>query len=99
MQVLTDSVNPRDYIKKMLRRDPELKSKWGTICTPVEMLAPDGKHCKTLEMSVHVSASRTKLYNFRETALLGQRSAVSRLEKCHFSKRGLGEGKNTKTSQ
>lgn len=26
--------------KKMLRRDPELKSKWGTICPPVEMLAP-----------------------------------------------------------
>ena len=42
VQVLTDSVNPRDYIKKMLRRDPELKSKWGTICPPVEMLAPDG---------------------------------------------------------
>jgi hypothetical protein len=47
VQVLTDSVNPRDYIKKMLRRDPELKSKWGTICPPVEMLAPDGKHRKT----------------------------------------------------
>jgi hypothetical protein len=43
----TDSVNPRDYIKKMLRRDPELKSKWGTICPPVEMLAPDGKRRKT----------------------------------------------------
>ena len=47
VQVLTDSVNPRDYIKKMLRRDPELKSKWGTICPPVEMLAPDGKWHKT----------------------------------------------------
>jgi len=47
VQVLTDSVNPRDYIKKMLRRDPELKSKWGTICPPVEMLAPDGKKRKT----------------------------------------------------
>ena len=47
VQVLTDSVNSRDYIKKMLRRDPELKSKWGTICTPVEMLAPDGKRRKT----------------------------------------------------
>ena len=31
----------------MLRRDPELKSKWGTICPPVEMLAPDGKRRKT----------------------------------------------------
>ncbi len=47
VQILTDSVNPRDYIKKMLRRDQELKSKWGTICPPVEMLAPDGKHRKT----------------------------------------------------
>lgn len=47
VQVLTDSVNPRDYIKKMLRRDPELKSKWGTICPPVEMMAPDGKRRKT----------------------------------------------------
>ena len=47
VQVLTDSVNPRDYIKKMLRRDPELKSKWGTICPPVEMLSPDGKRRKT----------------------------------------------------
>ena len=47
IQVLTDTVNPRDYIKKMLRRDPELKSKWGTICPPVEMLAPDGKRRKT----------------------------------------------------
>lgn len=39
VQILTDTVNPRDYIKKMLRRDPELKSKWGAICPPVEMLA------------------------------------------------------------
>ena len=43
VQVLTETVNPRDYIKKMLKRDPELKSKWGTICPPVRMLAPDGK--------------------------------------------------------
>ena len=47
IQVLTETVNPRDYIKKMLRRDPELKSKWGTICPPVELLAPDGKRRKT----------------------------------------------------
>ncbi|MBR4219393.1 MAG: hypothetical protein IKR71_10190 [Bacteroidales bacterium] len=43
VEILTDSVNPRDYIKKMLKRDPELKSKWGTICPPLRMLAPDGK--------------------------------------------------------
>ena len=27
----------------MRARDPELNSMWGTICTPVEMIAPDGK--------------------------------------------------------
>ena len=43
VQVLTESVDPKDYIKKMLKRDPELKSKWGTICPPLRMLAPDGK--------------------------------------------------------
>lgn len=47
VQVLTNSADPRDYIKKMLRRDPELKSKWGTICPPVEMIAPDMKRRKT----------------------------------------------------
>ena len=43
VQALTESINVKDYIKKMLKRDPELKSKWGTICPPVRMLAPDGK--------------------------------------------------------
>lgn len=47
VQVLTDTVNPRDYIKKMLRRDPELKSRWGTVCPPTEMKAADGKRYKT----------------------------------------------------
>lgn len=47
VQVLTDTVNPRDYIKKMLRRDPDLKSRWGTICPPTEMRAADGKVYKT----------------------------------------------------
>ena len=45
--VLTDSKAPRDYIKKMLRRDPELKSRWGTICPPTRMKAADGKFYKT----------------------------------------------------
>lgn len=47
VQVLTDSVDPRDYIKKMLRRDLELKSRWGTICPPTRMMAADGKYYKT----------------------------------------------------
>jgi len=34
VEVLTESVNPKDYIKKMRRRDELLDSNWGTICTP-----------------------------------------------------------------
>lgn len=47
VQVLTDSADVKQYIKRMRARDPELNSKWGTICTSVEMLAPDGKRRKT----------------------------------------------------
>ena len=36
VEVLTDSADPRQYIKKMRRRDPVLDSNWGTICTPLE---------------------------------------------------------------
>ncbi len=43
VQILTDSLDVQQYIKKMRTRDPELNSKWGTICTLVRMLAPDGK--------------------------------------------------------
>ncbi len=43
IEVLTGTVNPKDYIKKMRKRDPELNSNWGTICPPVEMTAADGK--------------------------------------------------------
>jgi hypothetical protein len=39
IQVLTDTVNPKDYVKKMRKRDPELNSNWGTICPPLEMTA------------------------------------------------------------
>ncbi len=44
--VLTDSVDPKQYIKKMRSRDPEINSNWGTICTLVQMIAADGKKRK-----------------------------------------------------
>ena len=47
VQILTDSADVKQYIKRMRSRDAELDSKWGTICTPVEMVAPDGKRRKT----------------------------------------------------
>ena len=44
---LTDSADPKQYIKKMRQRDPKLSSYWGTICTPLEIIAPDGKMRET----------------------------------------------------
>lgn len=43
VEALTDSKDPKQYIKKMRSRDQELYNNWGTICTPVKMKALDGK--------------------------------------------------------
>ena len=43
VEVLSDSNDVRQYVKRMRQRDPELDSYWGTICTPLELIAPDGK--------------------------------------------------------
>ena len=47
VQILTDSADVKQYIKRMRSRDAELDSRWGTICTPTEMVAADGKRYKT----------------------------------------------------
>lgn len=44
---LTDSTDPKQYIKKMRSRDPELNARWGTICTLTAMTASDGKRYRT----------------------------------------------------
>lgn len=46
VEILTDSLDVKQYIKKMLSRDEQLKSNWGTFCTLVEMEAADGKKRK-----------------------------------------------------
>jgi prophage antirepressor-like protein len=46
VQILSDSTDVKQYIKKMKSRNSELKNNWSTICTPVEMLAADGKRRK-----------------------------------------------------
>lgn len=53
IQILTDSSDVKQYVKRMLSRDASLKSNWGTICTLVDMNAADGKIRK-------VQASNTK---------------------------------------
>ncbi len=46
VQVLTDSKDVKEYIKKMKTRDTELSVKWGTICTPLDVVSKDGKKRK-----------------------------------------------------
>lgn len=43
VQILSESKDVKQYIKKMRSRDTELNSNWGTICTLLPMLAADGK--------------------------------------------------------
>ena len=43
VQVLTDSSNVTDYIKKMHKRDPELSEGWGQIVTPLAVQTSGGK--------------------------------------------------------
>ncbi len=43
---LTDSNDPKQYIKKLKSRDDALQNNWGTICTLLEMPTKDGKKRK-----------------------------------------------------
>ena len=48
VEVLTDSANPTDYLKKMRKRDNELAAFLGTNCPQVEMIGETGKKRKVL---------------------------------------------------
>lgn len=43
VQVLTDSTDVKQYVKRLRSRDKELDSVWGTICTPHQFVSTDGK--------------------------------------------------------
>ena len=43
VEALTDSKDPKDYIKKMKKRDPELSKGWGQIVTPLSVQTAGGK--------------------------------------------------------
>lgn len=49
VEALTDSKDPKQYIKKMKMRDLELKNNWGTICTLVPLVSEDGKKHKEMK--------------------------------------------------
>ncbi|MDO8512809.1 MAG: Bro-N domain-containing protein [bacterium] len=46
VEVLSESTDVKQYVKKMRTRDPELSAKWGTICTLLEVVAKDGRKRK-----------------------------------------------------
>ena len=48
VEVLTDSADPKQYLKKMRGRDAVLSANWGTICTLVPMKGADGKQRRTM---------------------------------------------------
>ncbi|HNZ71699.1 MAG TPA: Bro-N domain-containing protein [Prolixibacteraceae bacterium] len=48
VEILTDSKNPTDYLKKVRKRDDELNKYIGTNCPQVEMITSTGKIRKTL---------------------------------------------------
>ena len=43
VEILSESKDVKQYIKRMRSRNSELNANWGTICTPLAMLAADGK--------------------------------------------------------
>ncbi|MDV0443486.1 BRO family protein [Methanorbis rubei] len=48
VEVLTNSADPTDYLRKLKKRDPELKSYLGTNCPKVAMVTESGKMRKIL---------------------------------------------------
>ena len=54
VQVLTDSTNPTDYLKKLRKRDSELGSFIGTNCPQVEMLTFTGKKRENEKISCSI---------------------------------------------
>ena len=52
VELLTDSANPTDYLKKMRKREPELGIYIGTNCPQVTMTTSTGKKRKTLAATI-----------------------------------------------
>lgn len=46
IEAITGTVDIRDYIKKIRKRDIELNAYWGTNCPPLEMTTKDGRKRK-----------------------------------------------------
>ncbi len=67
VQALTGTINVKDYIKKLRKRDPELDSYWETNCPLVEMGAPHGKK----RLSYQGNETVTNCHGLKMTATAG----------------------------
>ena len=79
VQVLTESSDVKQYVKRMRSRDPELNSKWGTICTPLRMLAVGRPHGMSNDLRANQSSSLLKHIIHHTSALSPHTSAFSYL--------------------
>ena len=73
VEILTDSADPKQYVKKMKARDPELGSNWGTICTLVDMKGKDGR------MHEQIILPRSKTADLQQLAENFDRFKASRM--------------------
>ena len=69
IQVLTDSVNPTDYLKKLRKRDSELSKGWGQLVTPLSVNTEGGKqrmNCinrqNLLRLIMSIPSSKAELF-------------------------------------
>lgn len=62
MAALSENADPRQYVMKMRQRESALDADGGTICTPLELKAPEGKlrethwEAKIAELRAEVAA-------------------------------------------
>ncbi len=69
VEVLTDSKNPTDYIKKMRKRDPMLAEGWGQLVTPLAVqLEVESKRLTLLQWKAS-SASSSPSRRLRQSRL------------------------------
>ena len=79
VSALTESADPKQYIKKMRNRDEELNFKWGTICTPVKMIAANGRNGTVYVGTTSNLARRITQHKSDETEGFTQKYSVHRL--------------------
>ena len=77
VEVMTDSTNPTDYLKKMRKRDSELGIYIGTNCPQVAMTTATGKKRRTLA----ANAEQLFFVSFSPSLLQRQRLLSNGLHK------------------